>query len=350
MRIAVPVALALVTAASASALQTGAQATYRVTFDLTWSAVTHPGNYPANAHMSPPIGATHRAAARLWEPGGLSSPGMERMAETGATNTLTSEINGLIGAGDADQVITRSGFDSPATRSMVITVSEDFPLVSLVTMVAPSPDWFVGVDSLPLNQGGLWRDDVVVPLVVWDAGTDSGADFTSPNQDTNPQEPIALQDGGPFLAGGPALGTLTFTRLRSTAVYGDFNPAGTLQVSGDPELGASLSLTLIDPLGVMASGSQTLLVVSPVRSAIFPSGRTLPGFGLASPSADGELLVGMPFERRFGPQYNGLPVTHTLDLPDDPAMAGTFLFAQGVFIDPGVKIGLTDAVEILIGN
>ena len=41
-------------------------------------------------------------------------------------------------------------------------------------MLAPRPDWFVGVDGVSLRENGSWLDSKVVELVVFDAGTDSG--------------------------------------------------------------------------------------------------------------------------------------------------------------------------------
>ncbi len=342
------VAAALLVSSAAAAPQDGSRATYTATFDLTWSSATHPGNFPGGAHMSPPIGATHAADFHFWQPGGLATPGMESMAESGSTNSLTNEINAAISAGNAGTRLRIGGFNVPAVRTLTLDVTKEFSAVTLVTMVAPSPDWFVGCDAVPLLQNGVWVDSVSVPLVIWDAGTDSGTNFTSGNQDTNPQEPIQLETDQ-FANGGPALGTLTFTREQSVLVYGNFNPAGTMMVSGEPTLGSTLSLTLGDPNSVMGLGSQTILVASPVRSPIFPAGRVLPGFGLASAAADGELLIGMPFMRLFGPDYNGLPVTHSFTLPTDSALVGTPVFLQGVFIEPGVKFGLTDAVEVIIG-
>ena len=69
-------------------------ATYRVTFTSTWSAATHPGsNFPSNAHFSPLIGATHNVSATFWLSGTIASPGIEQMAELGATSILRSEID-----------------------------------------------------------------------------------------------------------------------------------------------------------------------------------------------------------------------------------------------------------------
>lgn len=56
--------------------------------------------------------------------------------------------------------------------------------------VIPSPDWFVGVDSLNLCEGGKWKQEVTLDLQPFDAGTDSGFTFSSPNYPTVPQENI----------------------------------------------------------------------------------------------------------------------------------------------------------------
>src|SRR6218665_375515 len=46
----------------------------------------------------------------------------------------------------------------------------------------PSPDWFIGVNSLDLCNGdGKWKSDLTLDLHPMDAGTDRGFTFTSPN-------------------------------------------------------------------------------------------------------------------------------------------------------------------------
>jgi hypothetical protein len=73
------------------------------------------------------------------------------------------------------------------------------------------------VSGLPLHNGTHWESEVIVPLVPYDAGTDSGVNYTSANADTDPQEPIAVIEGFPF-TNADSLGTFTF-RLRT----GDFD-------------------------------------------------------------------------------------------------------------------------------
>ncbi len=207
------IALAVMAAASAET------ATYRVTFDATWSQSTHPDAFPNGAHFSPIIGGTHNSDVTFWEPGGLATPGIESMAETGATTLLRNEVNVAIANGDANSVVT--GFPTlfvPATRTFEIEVDSDFPLVTVVTMIAPSPDWFVGTSGLnlrsqPTNPSpSAWLPEIQVDLVPWDAGTDSGTMFGSPNQNTSPPEPIHRLDtlAGSVFEGAAPLGTITF--------------------------------------------------------------------------------------------------------------------------------------------
>jgi len=79
-----------------------------------------------------------------------------------------------------------------------------------VSMLAPSPDWFVGVSGLSMRENGAWVPQIVVPLVAYDAGTDSGPTYASPNQESVPHIPIAEIDYGP-LAANNHVGTFTFS-------------------------------------------------------------------------------------------------------------------------------------------
>lgn len=195
-------------------------ATYRVTFDATWSADTHPDDFPPNPHFSGLVGATHGAPASLWTPGELASDGIESMAETGGKALLLAEVDALIEANEAEFALSGGGIGvSPGAVVLEFTVTEAFPHVSLVSMLAPSPDWFVGTDGLDLREDGEWAAERVVPLYVYDSGTDSGATYTAPDADTQPPEPIAQHTDPPFLVDGsvPPVGSFTFTLLGTTA-------------------------------------------------------------------------------------------------------------------------------------
>lgn len=193
-----------------------ASAEYQLTFEATWSQSTHPTDFPPNPHFSGLIGASQSPAVRLWEEGELASPGIKNMAETGSKSPLDSEIDALIDAGSACAKISGAGLNpSPGTVTVVFTVSLDCPVVSVVTMIAPSPDWFVGIRGLSLFEDGRWVDQKVVELLPYDAGTDSGVSYTSPNLATEDPETIFRIETAPFVVDGdiPPLGTFSFTRL-----------------------------------------------------------------------------------------------------------------------------------------
>ncbi len=217
------------------ALQGAQSARYRVTFEADWSSDTHPIDFPAGAHFSGLIGATHGSDTVIWRSGGLASDGIEAMAETGSKSFLLSEINNLIAADAAETVLSGGGIAaSPGLVSLDFTISRHKPLVTLVSMIAPSPDWFVGVDSLPLRADGAWLEQLSVQLLPYDAGTDSGESYTAPDFDTQPAQAITPITGVPFDADVP-LGRFVFELLST---------------SGDLPLEGSLSGLYHDPLRV----------------------------------------------------------------------------------------------------
>lgn len=195
-------------------------ADYELIFESTWSAATHPISFPPGPHFSGLIGGTHNDTISLWEAGGIASDGIELMAEIGSKTLLQNEVNAAIGNGQAGAVISGPGIAlSPGSASVQFTVSKDFPLVSVVSMIAPSPDWFVGVSGVSLRSGNQWIREIVIPLQPYDAGTDSGSTYLSPNADVTPHEPIFEIMGPPLTSSPPAppLGTFTIRRL-GTAV------------------------------------------------------------------------------------------------------------------------------------
>jgi hypothetical protein len=208
-----------------------AEANYRLDFDGSWSATTHPGGFPgSSAHFTRLVGGTHNGAVTFWEPGALASPGIERVAEVGSTSMLQSEVQIAIDAGTAKSTLLGASlFSLPNSTSFTFSVDASHPLVSLASMVAPSPDWFVGVSNLSLREQGQWRGQVEVELAAYDAGTEQGSQFSLSNPASSPQEVIRKLVTGP-LAGLPPLGTLTFTVLPNE-LAGDFNLDGQIDAA-----------------------------------------------------------------------------------------------------------------------
>jgi hypothetical protein len=233
-------------------------AVYSVTFDVSWSATTHPDMFPASAHFSGLVGGTHNAGVQFWTPGTLASLGIKRMAEWGQQTTLAGEVQSAITAGTAGSVLLGPAIASlPGNATMQFTATPAHPLVTLVTMIAPSPDWFVGVMGLDLRPGGQWVDELTVTLFPWDAGTDSGPSYASADQPTVPPVPLFAINSAPFTPGEP-IGTFTF-RLESVAAV---PPAPVLTASAYPNpfnprvtiawrapAGSSVRVTVFDAFG-----------------------------------------------------------------------------------------------------
>lgn len=191
-------------------------ARYRVTFEASWSTSSHPVEFPSSAHFSPLVGGTHTAQVTFWGEGALATTGIKDMAERGLTGTMVQEINAAIAAGTAQHAFTGGAISlSPGAATADFEISQSHPLVTLVSMIAPSPDWFVGVAGLALFERGQWIDERRIELLPWDAGTDSGRTFTSPDLVTAPPAPIARIASAPLSPEGRSapLGTFTFARL-----------------------------------------------------------------------------------------------------------------------------------------
>ena len=146
----------------------------------------------------------------------------------------------------------------------------------------------------------------------------------------------------------------------STTLYGcGVNPAGSMSVAGgSPAIGDTLELGLDNPLGTQAAGSLTVLALAVAPDAAFPCGLGVPGLGMAGAGAVGELLVdfSIPGLLLNGPAWAGpgSPAVFQLPIPCNPLLVGSTVYAQGAIVDPvaaqGVTVGLTDAVEILLGS
>ncbi|MFK7782140.1 spondin domain-containing protein [Psychroserpens sp.] len=169
---------------------------------------------PGNAHWSNLVGATHNSNYSLVEMGTLASIGIKDVAERGDNDELMAEVmNEINTTGNADQWLQESFSPFAAISSATIdgiVVSSDFPLLSLVSMIAPSPDWMIAINSINLREGGTWNNEIIIPLFPYDAGTDSGSNYTSSNQATIPAEPISVViNQSPFNA--KPIGTITIT-------------------------------------------------------------------------------------------------------------------------------------------
>ena len=234
--------------------QQGSVATYSVTFQGTWTTTVTPGGVPSGAHFTTLIGGVHNAGVTFLSEGGMASAGVEFMAELGGTSTLANEVRAA--EPNALSVIRGSGNIGPTSSSTIntVTLTTDHPRVTLLTMIAPSPDWFTGVFGLSLlDAQGDWLPSLVVNLYPWDAGTEEGTEFSLSNPATSPQGVItSLRGTGKF--SNERIATLTFTRqsvntapsfTSDTSFEADENQtvAGTL-AAADPDNGDGVAYAI----------------------------------------------------------------------------------------------------------
>ena len=231
--------LSLTPPASDTVASSTSTAVYTITFQGAWTTAATPDGVPGGAHFSRLIGAVHNAGVTILRSGEAASAGIEAMAEVGRTSALRREVTGA--GADARSVIQggTTSVGPTALQTLTVTLTTDHPRVTLVTMIAPSPDWFVGVSGLSLlDAGGDWVNALQVDLYPWDAGTENGGGFSRSNPATSPQGVItSIRSTGKFST--EPIATLTFTRESV-----NFVPTGAPSITGAtgaPEVGEGLT-------------------------------------------------------------------------------------------------------------
>ncbi|CAH2232687.1 jg5312 [Pararge aegeria aegeria] len=173
-------------------------AQYLLTFEGIWSCHTHPLLFPnqelaASPHFSDVVGASHSKNYNVFKINSDASDALKMLAAQGNTTKLEMQMINLVGL-SVRTVIKASGQPRPNMEThSIFRVSREHHLVSLVTAIIPSPDWFLGVSNMELCEVNTnrWAPNLTLNLYPLDAGTDSGLKFDSPNEDTLPPKPIS---------------------------------------------------------------------------------------------------------------------------------------------------------------
>jgi hypothetical protein len=199
----------------------GRSAAYTLTFSSTWTPATHPLDFPkagvlTGPHFSGLIGASHNGVFSLFKEGAPPSPGLERLSEEGKHSPLDDEIRAAVAAGRAGALFETDpirDLTQPATARVV--VDEDHSRVSVVAMIAPSPDWFAGAADIDLRDGGRWVEGKEVTVYAWDSGGDDGTTYEAADADANPKHPTMLNAAPHFAQDGRRVpvGRLTLRRM-----------------------------------------------------------------------------------------------------------------------------------------
>lgn len=168
------------------------EATYAIEVKGKWMLPDF--TVPAGVHFTNFAGMVHNEKGVLWEAGKQATKGVENVAETGSTTVLLAEIDSIIRSKNALSLIFFAPPSATGSKTSTIYCNSNYSFVSMASMIAPSPDWFIGLSGLNLYANKKWVADTTVQLFVYDSGTEDGDVFDYSNQATTPQQPIKLLD------------------------------------------------------------------------------------------------------------------------------------------------------------
>uniref|UniRef100_A0A914I7F5 Spondin-1 n=1 Tax=Globodera rostochiensis TaxID=31243 RepID=A0A914I7F5_GLORO len=172
------------------------EADYDVQFVGIWSKETHPKDYPTLEHLThftDMLGASHSKHYHLWRFGAIASDGLKEIAEWG--NTYKGEAEMKANASEVRTLVKMKGLWYPDVQGRTsghFHVNKYHHLASLAAMFGPSPDWCVGISDVNLCLPDCsWVQERAFDLRPFDAGTDNGYTYMSPNEPAEPRVPIA---------------------------------------------------------------------------------------------------------------------------------------------------------------
>jgi len=211
-------------------------AVYRVDLATFWTEDTFPKQFPLwrpNAQWSKTVGFSHSSSSPLFSLGSVVEEPTRQFVETASTELLD---RGLANTSYLDTVLLPPILQGEGAASTTLFVDSNHSKVSLATKIVPSPDWFVGLDSLELCRSGAFLPSYSGEAFPMDAGTDNGFTFTSPNWETEPRAEVfqitssfpshpASSFYYPTLATLPRLAMYTLTRLREYQLTKEFSTA-----------------------------------------------------------------------------------------------------------------------------
>lgn len=127
-------------------------AVYKVTLEGRWSREIFPKHYPETrprAHFSKTFGLTHNQNFTFFKVGELVSDEMKAFCKSADSEPLEN-----------DEKFEQEIFDEfiiPKLENPIdkvesrLFVQSNYSLISMVTKLIPSPDWFIGVESLQVS-------------------------------------------------------------------------------------------------------------------------------------------------------------------------------------------------------
>ena len=181
-------------------------------------------NLTNGIYFTPLLVSAHDGATHLFQPGQAASLGLQKMAEGGNIADLLASLGGA----DADTIDNpASGLLAPggSTTAMLDTSGTGNTHLSIVAMLLPTNDGFVGLDGLelPTEQGTY-----VYYIHAYDAGTEANDEIIVPGAGAPGQAGIPADPGSTAGSGatGVAVADDNTTIHIHRGVIGDSNPTG----------------------------------------------------------------------------------------------------------------------------
>ncbi|MDH5231837.1 MAG: spondin domain-containing protein [Gammaproteobacteria bacterium] len=182
-------------------------------------------NLTHGSHFTPLLVSAHDSSTHVFQTGQAASSNLRLMAECGDTSGILSDLGGA----DMDTIDNpATGLLAPgASTSTSLMTATDNTHLSIVAMILPTNDGFVGVDSLMIPAAvGTYT----YYLKAYDAGTEA-------NDETLPGSSCAVgvagipaapnSDGGTGATGAASADSNTMVHIHR-GVLGDSNPTGGL--------------------------------------------------------------------------------------------------------------------------
>lgn len=134
-------------------------AVYKVTLEGHWSRELFPKHFPENrpsAHFSKSFGISHNSSFNLFTVDQIASSGLKEFCESTDTNEWENEeIDGELVFDEFIIPKLSNPLDKIESR---LFVQSNYSLISMVTKLIPSPDWFIGIESLQVS----WKREIEI--------------------------------------------------------------------------------------------------------------------------------------------------------------------------------------------
>lgn len=135
-------------------------AVYKVTLEGHWSRELFPKHFPEvrpPAHFSRSFGVSHNASFNLFKIDAVATAGLKEFCESSDTDEWENgEINHQMVFDEFTIPKLSDPMDQVESR---LFVQSNNSIVSIVTKLIPSPDWFIGIESLQVSQNRSRNDE-----------------------------------------------------------------------------------------------------------------------------------------------------------------------------------------------